>query len=116
MADTHISTYAEAMKQTSREAKATVVALAAIVIVWLVAGFGLAGTDIWVFHTPLWVVCGCILPWVAAVIAALVLGYKVFVDFDLDEVAAEGMAAGGEVASSSGAGRSGANKAGEQHE
>jgi uncharacterized membrane protein YhdT len=116
MADTHISTYAEAMKQTSREAEATVIALAAIVVVWLVAGFGLAGTDIWVFHTPLWVVCGCVLPWVAAVIAALVLGYKVFADFDLDEVAAEGAASGVEAASSAGAGRPIANKAGDQHE
>ena len=116
MADTQISTYAEAMKQTSREAKATVIALAAIVVVWLVAGFGLAGTDIWVFHTPLWVVCGCILPWVAAVIAALVLGYKVFADFDLDEVAAEGVAAGAEAASPAGVGRSVANKEGDQHE
>lgn len=116
MADSQISTYAKAMEQTSREAKATVIALAAIVVVWLIAGFGLAGTDIWVFHTPLWVVCGCILPWVAAVIASLVLGYKVFADFDLDEVAAEGAVSDVEAASLASDRRIVANKAGDQHE
>ncbi len=88
MPDTRIHSYADAMQQTTKEAKATVAALAAIIVVWLIAGFGLSSLDVWVFHTPLWVICGCILPWIAAVIAALVLGYKVFVDFDLDEVAA----------------------------
>ena len=75
------------MRQANKEARATVAALACIVIVWLVGGFGLAGTDIWLFHTPLWVIGGCVAPWIAAVVAAVVLSRRVFADFDLDEVA-----------------------------
>ena len=87
MSRTRISTYSEAMKQANKEAKSTVVALVAIIVVWLVCGFGLSGLDIWVFHTPLWVIGGCVAPWIAAIVAAVVLGYKVFADFDLDAVA-----------------------------
>ncbi len=89
MPQRRIITYADAMKQANREAKSTIVALCAIIVVWLVCGFGLSGLDIWVFHTPLWVIGGCVAPWIAAVVAAVVLGYKVFADFDLDAVAAD---------------------------
>ena len=97
MPDKRIGTYADAMRQANREARATCVALAAIVVVWIVGGFGLASSGIEVFHTPVWVFGGCILPWVAAVVAAVVLSRRVFHDFDLDEVAradAEGQAPG----------------------
>lgn len=87
MSQSRIRTYAQAMCQANKEARATVVALICIVAVWLIGGFGLAGTDIWVFHTPLWVIGGCVAPWIAAVVAAVVLSRRVFVDFDLDEVA-----------------------------
>lgn len=87
MSQSEIRTYAQAMRQANKEARATVAALACIIVVWLVGGFGLAGTDIWVFHTPLWVIGGCVAPWVAAVVAAVVLSRRVFADFDLDEVA-----------------------------
>ena len=87
MSQSDIRTYAQAMRQANKESRATVVALACIIVVWLVGGFGLAGTDIWVFHTPLWVIGGCVAPWIAAVVAAVVLGRRVFADFDLDEVA-----------------------------
>lgn len=75
------------MRQANKEARATVAALACIIVVWLVGGFGLVGTDIWVFHTPLWVIGGCVAPWIAAVVATVVLSRRVFADFDLDEVA-----------------------------
>ena len=87
MPNSRIKTYDEAMRQANREARSTVVALAAIIVVWLVCGFGLSGLDIWIFHTPLWVIGGCVAPWIAAIVAAVVLGYKVFADFDLDAVA-----------------------------
>lgn len=87
VSQSEIRTYAQAMRQANKEARATVAALACIIVVWLVGGFGLAGTDIWVFHTPLWVVGGCVAPWIAAVVAAVVLSRRVFADFDLDEVA-----------------------------
>lgn len=95
MSDKRIGTYSAAMRQANREAKATCVALAAIVVVWIVGGFGLMNTGVEVFHTPLWVFGGCVLPWIAAVVAAVVLSRRVFRDFDLDEVArtdAEGAA------------------------
>ena len=68
-------TYREKMAQANREAKATVVALAIVVVVWIVAGFG----------PPLWVFGGTIGTWIAAIVAAVVLGRRVFADFDLDE-------------------------------
>lgn len=87
MSDKRIGTYESAMRQANREAKTTVVALAAIVVVWIVGGFGLMNTGIEIFHTPLWVFGGCVMPWIAAVVAAVVLSRRVFRDFDLDEVA-----------------------------
>ena len=86
MSQSDIRTYAQAMRQANKEARATVAALEFMIVVWLVGGFGLAGTDIWVFHTPLWVIGGCVAPWIAAVVAAVVLSRRVFADFDLDEV------------------------------
>lgn len=73
------------MRQANKEARATVIALACTIVVWLVGGFGLAGTDIEVLHTPLWIIGGCVAPWIAAIIAAVVLSRRVFVDFDLDD-------------------------------
>lgn len=78
-------TYREKMAQANREAKATVVALAAVVLVWIVAGFGLSACDIEVFNTPIWVFGGTLGTWAAAIVAAVVLGRCVFADFDLDD-------------------------------
>lgn len=84
--------YCDKMRQANKEARATVIALACIIIVWLVGGFGLAGTDIEVFHTPLWIIGGCVAPWIAAIVAAVVLSRRVFVDFDLDDDSADASA------------------------
>lgn len=78
-------TYREKMAQANREAKVTVVALVIVVAVWIVAGFGLSVFDIDVFGTPIWVFGGTVGTWIAAIVAAVVLGRRVFVDFDLDE-------------------------------
>ena len=48
-------------------------------------GFGLAGFDVQLFGTPLWLMAGCMGTWVAAVIAAIVLARFVFADFPLDD-------------------------------
>ena len=85
MARKALATYREKMAQTNREAKATVVALAAVVAVWLVGGFGLAGLDVQVLSTPLWIVVGCVGTWAAAIVAAVVLTRFVFADFSLDD-------------------------------
>lgn len=96
--DPSIRSYCGKMRQANKEARATVIALACIIVVWLVGGFGLAGPDIQVFHTPLWIIGGCVAPWVAAIVAAVVLSRRVFVDFDLDDDAAISGAACEEVA------------------
>lgn len=80
-----IVTYRDKMKQANREAKATLVALAFIVAVWLICGFGLSGSDVEVFHTPIWIIGGTLGTWAAAIVAAVVLGKRVFVAFDLDD-------------------------------
>ena len=85
MAQKALTGYREKLAQTNREAKATVVALAAVVAVWLVGGFGLAGLDVQVLSTPLWIVVGCVGTWIAAGGAAIVLTRCVFADFSLDD-------------------------------
>ena len=46
MAQRELASYRDKLAQTNREAKATAAALAVIVAVWLVGGFGLAGFDV----------------------------------------------------------------------
>ena len=53
MAQRELASYRDKLAQTNREAKATAAALAVIVAVWLVGGFGLAGFDVQLFGTPL---------------------------------------------------------------
>lgn len=78
-------TYAQKMAQATREAKATAIALAVIVIAWIALGFGLAGSDLRLFHLPIWVVGGTLGVLIVSVIVAAVLRYAVFADFDLDD-------------------------------
>jgi uncharacterized membrane protein YhdT len=78
-------TYKEKLEQATKEAKATVVALIAVVAVWIVLGFGLAGSDITLFHTPIWVIGGTVGTWIFTIIVCVFLAKKVFMDFDLDE-------------------------------
>ena len=85
-------TYAEKLRICAKEARITVVALAAIIVVWLVCGFGLAGIDAALWGIPLWAFAGTVGTWVFAIIVAAVLSKRVFADFDLDD--AEGVADG----------------------
>lgn len=71
--------------QANREAKATLVALAGCCGGVDSAGFGLSAFDVEVFGTPIWVFGGTLGTWIAAIVAAVVLGRRVFADFDLDE-------------------------------
>lgn len=82
-----LTSYHDKMKQANREAKATIVSLVVIVAVWLVGGFGLSGLDIKLWGTPLWIIGGCVGTWIAAIVVAVVLVKRVFVDFDLDDEA-----------------------------
>ena len=79
-----LRTYREKMAQTSREAVIAVGALFATIVVWIVFGFGFSGLDIEIFHTPLWVIMGCVGTWIFAIVVCCVLGFKVFANFDLD--------------------------------
>ena len=77
--------YAEKMKQANREAKATVIVLVVMVVVWIVLGFGLAGTGIEVFHTPLWIIGGTVGTWLFSIVVAVFLSKRVISDVDLDD-------------------------------
>ena len=79
--------YKQKHEQASKEALVTVVALAITIAVWCICGFGLAGLDIQVFHTPLWVIGGTLGTWVCSIVIVVVLSKKFFVDFGLDEEA-----------------------------
>lgn len=79
------TTYYEKMRQASREARATLVALACTIVVWTVLGFGLSGCGASVFHTPVWVVGGTVGTWLFAIGVAVFLGRRVIADVDLDE-------------------------------
>ncbi|MDO4590463.1 MAG: YhdT family protein [Slackia sp.] len=78
-------TYRRKMLQANKEAKATLIALALCIAVWTAGGFGLAGSDIEICGTPLWIVGGTVGTWLFAIAAAVFLAKKVFVDFDLDD-------------------------------
>ncbi|NPD31682.1 YhdT family protein [Eggerthellaceae bacterium zg-997] len=78
------ATYAAKLRQADREARATVVALAITVAVWVAAGFGLSGLDVRIAHTPLWVIGGTVGTWLCAIACAVYLANRVFVDVDLD--------------------------------
>ncbi|MDO5042366.1 MAG: YhdT family protein [Slackia sp.] len=77
--------YRQKMLQANKEAKATLVALVLCIVVWAIGGFGLAGLDIEVFGTPVWIIGGTIGTWVFSIAAAVFLAKRVFADFDLDE-------------------------------
>lgn len=83
-------TYREKLLQANREAKATVVALALTVVVWIALGFGLAGSSVEVLSTPIWIIGGTVGTWLFAIAVAVFLGKRVFADFDLDDEGTQG--------------------------
>ena len=89
-------TYKQKHEQANREAIATVVALAVTILVWIACGFGLAGSDITLFHTPLWVIGGTIGTWICSIVVVVVLAKRFFVGFELDEEDDGAVAAAGE--------------------
>ncbi len=72
-------------RQANKEARATIIATLAVIAFWTLAGFGLSGSSISFFHTPLWVWGGCIGTWIFAILVSLYLGYFVFKDNGLEE-------------------------------
>ena len=78
-------TYAEKMRRADKEALYTVVALAVIVVAWIVGGIGLSGLDVEVASTPVWIIGGTVGPWLVAVIIAIVFAKRIFANFSLDD-------------------------------
>ena len=76
-------TDAEKFSLVRREAIYTGLALAGLIIFWLIAGFGTASSEIKVFHLPLWAVLGSIGIWLVAIVISAVLSKILFKDIDL---------------------------------
>ncbi|MBR5913275.1 MAG: YhdT family protein [Selenomonadaceae bacterium] len=66
-----------------REAFYTGLALAALIIFWLIAGFGTSSLDVKIFHIPLWAILGTIGVWFFAIVISFILSQKLFTDMDL---------------------------------
>ena len=75
---------AQKFKIVKREAVYTGIALIALIIFWLIAGFGTASLDIKIFHLPLWAFLGTIGVWIFAIVISFVLSRKLFKDIDLE--------------------------------
>ena len=76
-------TEAEKFSLVRREAIYTGLALAGLIIFWLIAGFGTASSEIKIFHLPLWAVLGSIGVWLVAIVISAVLSKILFKDIDL---------------------------------
>lgn len=78
----------EKYRQVRREAIATGLALAALIVYWLFAGFGTAhffGTDLRLAGLPLWGVLGTFGTWAMAMLIVVFLLRFVFRDLPLDD-------------------------------
>lgn len=77
--------YKEKLQQANKEAKGAVVALFLTILVWIIAGFGIAPLNIVVFNTPLWIITGCFGTWIFAIAVAVFMSKFIFIDIDLDD-------------------------------
>ena len=75
----------EKYRQVRREAGATGVLLALIILFWCAAGFGLAGVPVFVFGLPLWAVMGTVGVWMFAIVGVYVLVHGWFTDMSLED-------------------------------
>ena len=75
----------EKYRQVRREAGATGVLLALIILFWCAAGFGLAGVPVFVLGLPLWAVMGTVGVWLFAIVGVYVLVRGWFADMSLDD-------------------------------
>ena len=68
--------------QIRREAAFTGLTLLALILFWLVAGFGTASLDVKIMHLPLWAVLGSIGVWAMAILFTFLLTKFIFRDMD----------------------------------
>ena len=72
----------------NKEAKATWIVAAVIIIFWWVGGFGvynLFGEDFFIFSMPAWFVISCFGSWILSVVLVIFLIKNVYTDFDLED-------------------------------
>ncbi len=74
---------AQKFSLVKREAIYTGIALAGLIIFWLMAGFGTASSEIKIFPLPLWAVLGSIGVWIVAITISAILSKILFKDVDL---------------------------------
>ena len=77
------SSEAQKFSLVKREAIYTGVALAGLIIFWLIAGFGMSSVEMKIFHLPLWAVLGSVGVWFFAIIISAILSKKMFKDVEL---------------------------------
>ena len=75
----------EKFNVVKREAIYTALALAALIIFWLIAGFGTSPLEVKIFHIPMWAIFGTIGVWIFAIFISFILSKKIFTDFDLED-------------------------------
>ncbi len=75
----------EKFNVVKREAIYTALALAALIIFWLIAGFGTSSLEVKIFHIPMWAILGTIGVWIFAIFLSFILSKKIFTDFDLED-------------------------------
>ena len=75
----------EKYRQICREAGATGLVLALIIVLWCVLGFGLSGSEVMVLGLPLWAVAGTVGIWLLAILLTFILVKFVFKDMSLSQ-------------------------------
>ena len=75
----------EKYRQARKEAAATGLALFALIVFWLFAGFGASSLDAKIFSLPLWAVLSTVGTWLAAILIAIFLTKRVFRDMSLED-------------------------------
>ena len=71
--------------QIRKEAIACFKALVAVIVFWAISGIGVSRLNITIFHTPMWVITGCIGTWIFSVVLVIFLVKFVFRDFSLED-------------------------------
>ena len=77
--------YRDKFIQMNKEAKATWVVAAILIVFWWIAGFGTSWIDYTIFQMPGWFVLSCFGVWFLSIALVTALVTKVFKDFSLDD-------------------------------
>lgn len=81
-------TYKEKFIQMNKEAKATWIVAAIIIVYWFLSGFGVYavwGAEWTILGMPAWFVLSCFGSWILSMVLVALMVKKVFKDFDLEE-------------------------------